>query len=121
MMKKLSYQTVDEYIALFSPPVRDLLEQMRKVIRETAPDALEEIGYQMPVYKFNGRPLVYFAAWKNHIGFYPIPSGLKAFEKELSKYPRSKGSVQFPFDQPIPFDLVKKIVEYRMKENLAKK
>ena len=116
MMKKLSYQTVDEYIALFSPPVRDLLEQMRKVIRETVPEAVEVIAYQMLGYKLNGKPLVYFAACKNHIGFYPTPEPLKMFAKEVSKYRFSKGAVQFSFDEPIPFNLVQKMVLWRVKQ-----
>ena len=121
MIKKETIQTVDEYISLFSSDVQDILKSMRKVIKRSAPDAVEGIAYQMPGYKLNGKPLVYFAACKQHIGFYPTPSGVNFFEKELSEYPCSKGSIQFPFDQPLPFDLVKKIVLYRVKENLAKK
>ncbi len=90
---------------------------MRQVIKKAAPEAVEAISYQMPTFKLNGRYLVYFAAWKNHIGFYPLPSGNEALEKELSSYKQGKGSVQFPIDKPIPYDLIKKIVKCRMKEN----
>jgi len=94
---------------------------MRQTIRKGAPEAEETIAYQMPTFKLNGKNLVHFAAFKNHIGFYPTPSGIEAFNKELSPYKGAKGSVQFPIDKPIPFDLVEKIVIFRVKENLKKK
>lgn len=94
---------------------------MRRTIREAAPEAVETISYQMPAFKLNGKGLVYFAAFKNHIGFYPIPSGIEAFKKELSPYKQGKGSVQFPFDKPVPYGLVEKVVRFRAKENLKKK
>ena len=93
---------------------------MRQTIREAAPEAIETISYQMPTFKLNGN-LVHFAAFKNHIGFYPTPSGIEQFKKELSPYKGSKGAVQFPLDKPAPFDLVKKIVIFRVKENLREK
>jgi uncharacterized protein YdhG (YjbR/CyaY superfamily) len=93
---------------------------MRQTIRKAAPEAIEAISYQMPAFKLNGN-LVYFAAFKNHIGFYPTPSGIESFTEELSPYAKGKGSVQFPLDKPIPYDLVEKIVLFRVKENLAKK
>ena len=93
---------------------------MRQTIKKAAPEAVEAISYQMPTFKLNGKNLVYFAAFKNHIGFYPIPSGIEAFKKELSSYKQGKGSVQFPIEKPIPYDLVKEIVIFRMKENLEK-
>ncbi len=89
---------------------------MRQTIKKAAPEAVEAISYKMPTFKLNGRYLVYFAAWKNHIGFYPVPSGTEAFKKDLSSYKQGKGSVKFPIDKPIPYDLVKKIVKYRIKE-----
>jgi uncharacterized protein YdhG (YjbR/CyaY superfamily) len=119
---KDQFKTVDEYIAKFPKDVRDVLEELRRVIRASAPEAEEAISYGMPAFKLHGRSLVYFAAWKNHVGFYPSgPSAIEAFKKELSPFKQSKGTVQFPLDKPIPFDLVKKIVKFRVKENEAKK
>ncbi len=115
---KNKIKTVDEYIESFPMEIRMILEKMRRTIREAAPQAEETISYHMPAYKLNGKNLVFFAAFKNHIGFYPIPSGIEAFKKELSSYEQGKGSVQFPFDEPIPYDLVKKIVIFRLKESL---
>lgn len=116
-MEKQKVSTVDEYIAGFPGNVQTLLEQVRTVIRQSAPQATESISWSMPAYKLNGKPLVYFAGHKNHIGFYPIPSGIEAFKNELAKYKQSgKGSVQFPYDKPVPLDLIKRIVEYRMTE-----
>lgn len=118
--EKAAPQNIDAYIAGFSGDVRDKLEMMRTVIRETAPEAEEKISYQMPTFTYQGRNLVHFAAFKNHIGFYPTPSGIEQFKEELSKYKRSKGAVQFPIDQPIPYDLVRKITAFRVKENLER-
>jgi len=117
---KKQFRTIDEYIETFPKNVQSLLEKMRQTIRKAAPEAVEAISYQIPTFKLNGRYLVYLAAWKNHIGFYPIPSGTEAFKKELSQYKRGKGTVQFPIDKPIPYDLVRKIVTFRMKENSEK-
>ena len=117
---KRPFKTIDEYIRTFPKDVQTILEKMRKTIREAAPGAVETISYQMPTFKLNGKGLVYFAAFKNHIGFYPIPSGVEAFEKELSPYKQGKGSVQFPIDQPVPYDLVRRIVTFRVNENLGK-
>jgi uncharacterized protein YdhG (YjbR/CyaY superfamily) len=113
-------ETVDEYIMTFPEEVQVLLNQIRTIIRECAPEAVESLAYQMPSYKTNGRPLIYFAAFKNHIGFYATPSGHSEFAKELSKYKQGKGSVQFPFDKPIPFDLIRQIVAFRVEENKEK-
>jgi uncharacterized protein YdhG (YjbR/CyaY superfamily) len=112
---------VDEYIAEFQENIQIILEQVRSTIRQTAPDAIESIGYGMPAYKLNGRPLVYFAGYKSHIGFYATPTGHLAFAHELSKYKQGKGSVQFPLDQPIPYELIAQIVAFRAVENLAKR
>ena len=112
---------VDEYIRTFPEEVQKLLTKIRAIIKEKAPEAVEGISYGMPAYKIYGKPLVYFAGFKNHIGFYATPSGHSEFAPELSKYKQGKGSVQFPLDQPIPFDLIERIVEFRVKENLAKK
>lgn len=111
--------TIDEYIAGFPEAVQRLLEQMRRAIREAAPQAREAIKYRMPTFVFHGN-LVHFAAFKQHIGFYPTPSGIEAFEQELSAYERSKGTIRFPLDKPIPYDLVRKIVELRVRENLER-
>ncbi len=111
--------TIDEYIAGFPAEVQALLQEMRTTIRATAPEATEAISYRMPTFKLHGI-LVHFAAFKNHIGFYPVPSGLEAFKEELAAYKGGKGSVQFPLDQPLPLALVEKIVRFRVAENLAK-
>lgn len=116
---KRQYGTIDEYIEGFPPEVQITLEEMRQTIRRAAPEAEETISYQMPTFKLKGKSLVYFAAFKNHIGFYPIPSGIEAFKRELAPYKQGKGSVQFPLDKPIPYDLVDKIVRYRVKEMQA--
>ena len=109
--------TVDEYIAGFSPDVQDLLQEIRSTIQAHAPEATETINYQIPTFKLNGN-LVHFAGTKNHIGFYPAPSGISEFEEEFKKrgYKYSKGAVQFPINQPMPLDLVSRIVEFRVKE-----
>jgi len=113
-------KTMDEYINLFPEDVRTILNELRQAIKETAPDAEESINYQIPTFTLNGN-LVHFAAFKNHIGFYPAPSGLEAFKKELAAYKGAKGSVQFPINQPLPLPLIRKIVEYRVKENSERK
>jgi uncharacterized protein YdhG (YjbR/CyaY superfamily) len=115
-MGKRPPATVETYISRYPPEVRRVLRRMRQTIRAAAPEAAESISYQMPAYKLDGKPLVYFAGWKTHVGFYPIPSGIAAFETQLSRYQRAKGSVQFPLDRPIPYGLVTKIVRFRAKE-----
>jgi len=114
---KEQFKTIDAYIKAFPEDTQRILEKMRQTIRRAAPEAEEAIAYQIPTFKLNGKNLVHFAAFKNHIGFYPTPSGIEAFKKELSSYKGAKGSVQFPLDKPIPYDLVKKIVIFRVKEN----
>jgi len=116
---KNKFNTIDEYISTFPDDIQNILQKVRQTIKEAAPDAEEAISYQIPTFKLNGN-LVHFAAFKNHVGFYPAPSGQKAFQKELSVYKSGKGSVQFPLDKPIPLSLIKKIVKYRVKENLEK-
>lgn len=111
--------TIDEYIVTFPADVQAILQKVRETIRKSAPQAEEAISYQMPTFKLNGN-LVHFAAFKNHIGFYPVPSGIEKFKKELSAYKGAKGSVQFPLDRPIPYGLISKIVKFRVKENLEK-
>ena len=112
-----TYRSIDQYIAGFPKQVAAVLQKMRRTIQEAAPDAVEGISYQMPTFKLDGRNLVHFAAFKNHIGFYPIPSGIEAFQEELAPYKHGKGSVQFPLGEAVPLDLVRRIVLYRVKEN----
>ena len=116
---KITYTTIDEYISTFPADVQAILQKVRETIRKAAPEATEAISYQMPTFKLNGN-LVHFAAFKSHIGFYPIPSGIEKFKKELAPYPQGKGSVQFPLDRPIPYALITKIVKFRVKENSEK-
>ena len=112
-------QTIDEYIAGFPPDVQEILEKIRVTVRQAAPDAEETIKYQMPTFTLKGN-LVHFGAYKKHIGFYPTPTGTEKFQKELSVYKGAKGSVRFPLDKPIPFDLISNIVKFRVQENLEK-
>lgn len=117
--KKIAISTIDEYIATFPIDIQKKLKEMREVIRETAPEATEKISYQMPTFFLKGN-LVHFAAFKNHIGFYPVPTGIEKFKKELSAYKTTKGAVQFPLDKPLPLDLIRKIVKFRVAENIRK-
>jgi uncharacterized protein YdhG (YjbR/CyaY superfamily) len=116
---KHSFTSIDEYIATFPANIQKILGEFRALIHETAPEAEEKIGYQMPTFTLNGN-LVHFAAFKKHIGFYPTPSGTEAFQQELSIYKTAKGSIQFPLDQPMPWELIRKIVQFRVAENLGK-
>ena len=116
---KVTSKSIDEYIFRFSLDVQGILEMLRKVIKESAPDAEEKISYQMPTFVLHGN-LVHFAAYKNHIGFYPTPSGIDAFKDELSEFKGAKGSVQFPIEKPIPYELISKIVKFRVAENIKK-
>ena len=116
---KASFATIDEYIATFPKETQKVLAEIRATIKAAAPEAQEKISYQMPTFFLNGN-LVHFAAFKNHIGFYPVPTGVAKFKKELSVYEQGKGSVQFPLNQPMPLDLITKIVKFRVEENLAK-
>ena len=120
MMNDESSKLVDDYIAKFPDSVQRKLIQLRKLILEAAPQAIEKISYQMPTYDLQGN-LVHFAAYKRHIGFYPTPSAISHFEPELSDYKHAKGSVQFPLDQPLPTDLITRIVRFRVQENLERK
>ena len=114
-----TFKDTDAYLAEQAPDVRERLEQIRQTVKTSAPKAEEVISYGMPAFKYHGM-LVYFAAFKNHIGFYALPSGNAAFQKELSVYKQGKGSIQFPLDKPLPLALIKKIVKFRVKENLEK-
>ena len=118
-MKSSPAQTIDEYISGFPKDIQKVLKEIRETIRSAAPDAEETINYAIPTFKLNGN-LVHFAAFKKHIGFYPAPSGIEAFKKELSGYEGAKGSVQFPLAAPMPFALITRIVKFRVKENMEK-
>jgi uncharacterized protein YdhG (YjbR/CyaY superfamily) len=116
---KASFTTIDEYIALFPQDIQKILQQMRATIHAAAPQAQEKISYQMPAFALKGI-LVYFAARKDYIGFYPTSSGTEAFSQELSGYEYTKGTIKFPLDKPLPQDLITKIVKFRLAENLKK-
>lgn len=116
---KITPKSIDEYILQFPPHIQEILQMLRKVIKEAVPDAQEKISYQMPTFVLHGN-LVHFAAFKNHIGFYPTPSAIQAFKDELSKYKGGKGSVQFPIEEPMPYELVSDIVKFRAFENIKK-
>ncbi len=120
MSIKKTFNNIDEYISIFPDEVQAILQTIRQAIQEVAPEAEETINYQIPTFKLNGN-LVHFAAFKKHIGFYPTPSGIEAFKNELSIYEGAKGSVKFPIDKDMPIDLVKRIVKYRVEENLKNK
>lgn len=117
--EKGSFQSIDAYIAAFPEAVQQKLAEMRAIIRSAAPEAAEKISYQMPTFYLKGN-LVHFAAHQKHIGFYPAPSGIEAFQAELAGYKSSKGAVQFPLNQPLPVDLISRIVRFRVAENLRK-
>ena len=116
--QKNIFKTIDDYIKSFPKDIQKILEMVRQTIKKAAPEAEEAISYQMPTFKLNGN-LVHFAAFKNHIGFYPTPSGTKEFKKEISVFRSGKGSIQFPIDKPMPLSLIKKIVKYRVKESVT--
>jgi uncharacterized protein YdhG (YjbR/CyaY superfamily) len=118
-VKQAAPRSIDEYIAGFPTDVRKVLEKLRKTIRSAAPSAQETISYQIPTFTLNGH-LVYFAAWKEHIGFYPASAGIEKFKKELSPYEMRKGTIRFPLNEPLPFDLISRIVKFRVEQNLAR-
>ncbi|WP_045524601.1 iron chaperone [Neobacillus niacini] len=115
----ITINSIDEYILQFPKEVQDILQNLRNVIKEAAPEAVEKISYQMPAFALHGN-LVYFAANKNHIGFYPTSSGIAAFQHKFTDYKSSKGAVQFPKDKPLPYDLISEIVKFRVAENRKK-
>jgi uncharacterized protein YdhG (YjbR/CyaY superfamily) len=118
-MERKQSGSIDEYIRSFPKEIQKLLNEVRAAIKSAAPEASEKISYQIPTFYLNGN-LVHFAAFKNHIGFYPTSSGISAFKDELKEYKSAKGSVQFPLDKPMPIDLIKKIVKFRVLENTQK-
>ena len=119
-MEKQQFKTIDDYIATFPPDIQLRLEAIRSVIKAAAPDAVEKISYQMPTFFQQGN-LIHFAAFKNHIGLYPAPSGIETFEKKLAEYKHAKGSVQFLHNKPLPLDLIREITEFRVSEKQAEK
>ncbi|HEX2907344.1 MAG TPA: DUF1801 domain-containing protein, partial [Phototrophicaceae bacterium] len=110
---KTSFQSIDDYIATFPAEIQTILQTLRATIKAAAPEASEKISYQMPTFALNGN-LVHFAAFKNHIGFYPAPTGIEQFAEELARYEGSKGAIRFPIDQPLPLDLITRIVKFRV-------
>lgn len=120
-MKTSPPKSIDEYILAFSETIQEKLQQIRKIIKKNAPDAEETISYTIPTFKLNGKALVHFAGFKNHIGFYALPTGHEAFKKEFSVYKTGKGSVQFPLEEELPSDLIAKVVKFRIEELLQGK
>ena len=118
--RKKKFSSIDEYIDSFPEHFQEKLEELRNVIKELVPDAQEKISYQMPAFYLNGI-LVWFAGFSKHIGFYPKTSGIAAFEQELGQYKHAKGSVRFPIEKPLPIDLIRKIIKFRLNENLQQK
>ena len=120
MPNRPTANSIDEYIAEFPAETQKMLKELRALIKESAPGATEKISYAMPTFDLNGRHLVHFAGFAKHIGFYPVPSGIEAFKEELKPYKSGKGSAQFPLGQPMPVDLIRRIVEFRVEENTRK-
>jgi len=112
--------SIDEYIAAFPPETQKVLEEVRALVREIAPEATETISYAIPTFDLSGKHLVHFAGYERHVGLYPAPSGMAQFESDLAPYKQGKGSVQFPLDKPLPVDLIRRIVEFRVEENTRK-
>ena len=117
---KVKFGSIDEYIATFPENVQEIMQRLRETIKAAAPDAGEKISYNMPTFTVKGRYLVYFAGWKNHIAFYGAPRGNPEFKEDLSAYETGAGTLQFPYDKPIPYDLITKIVKFRVVEILKK-
>ena len=115
--KKVTFKSIDEYIGTFPEDLEKILEELRGTIKSAAPEAEETISYNIPTFKMNGRYLIYFAGWKNHISLYPIPVGSEAFNKQIAKYAEGKGTLKFPIDKPLPLKLITKIVKLKVAEN----
>ncbi len=120
MTDKKPYTTIDEYISTFPADIQAILEKMRQSIQKAAPDAVETISYGIPTFNLNGKHLVFFAGWKQHISLYPLPAGDEAFQQEIAHYKRAKGTIQFPLDKPLPYELVEQIVILLIKEKPEK-
>ena len=117
MASKKPFTTIDGYISTFPADIQAILENVRQAIQKAAPEAAETMSYGIPTFNLNGKHLVFFAGWKHHVSLYPLPAGDEAFQQEISYYKRAKGSIQFPLDKPIPYDLVEQIVTLLIKEN----
>lgn len=115
-MNSQKTDSINSYIETFPENVQEILQELREIIKKTAPNSEESISYGMPAFKLNGKPLVYFGGFKNHVGFYALPSGNEVFQKELSNYKTGKGSIQFPLEKEMPWKLIEKIVKFRMEE-----
>jgi uncharacterized protein YdhG (YjbR/CyaY superfamily) len=120
MASRSTANSIDEYIAGFPPETRQVLQEMRALVKAAAPEATETMSYAIPTFDLNGRHLVHFAGYPRHIGFYPVPTGIEAFKEELKPYKQGRGSVQFPLGRPMPMDLIRRIVEFRVEENSGK-
>jgi uncharacterized protein YdhG (YjbR/CyaY superfamily) len=120
MANRSAADSIDEYIVGFPPETQKVLEELRALIKASAPGAIEKISYAMPTFDLNGHLLVHFAGYAKHIGFYPVPSGIEAFKEELKPYKSGKGSAQFPLGKPMPMDLIRRIIEFRVEENTRK-
>jgi uncharacterized protein YdhG (YjbR/CyaY superfamily) len=120
MTKRSTAGSIDAYIAEFPPATQEVLQELRAVIRAAAPEATETISYAIPTFDLGGRHLVHFAGYAKHIGFYPVPSGMEAFKEELRPYRSGKGSAQFPLGKPLPTDLIRRIVEFRVAEDVGR-
>jgi uncharacterized protein YdhG (YjbR/CyaY superfamily) len=118
--KKATFTSMDEYIASFPEDVQKILKELRQTIQAAAPEAEETISYNLPTFTLNGKYLIYFAGWKNHISIYPIPAGSEAFNKQVSKYVEGKGTLKFPLNKPIPLTLITKMVKLKVTENLKR-
>ena len=118
--KKVTFKSMDEYIGTFPEEVQKILQELRATIGTAAPEAEETISYNIPTFKLNGKYLIYFAGWKNHISLYPIPVGSEAFNKQIAKYAEGKGTLKFPIDEPLPMKLITKIVKLKLAENQKK-
>lgn len=118
--EKIRFSSIDEYIASFPQDIQRIMNQLRETIQAAAPDAGEKISYNMPTFTLNGKYLVYFAGWKNHIAFYGAPKGNLEFSEDLSAYESGQGTLQFPYEKPMPLDLITKIVKFRAAENREK-
>lgn len=117
-MAKTNFQSIDEYIAACPEETHERLQMIRAEIKKIVPDAKEKISYQIACFELNGKNLIHFAGWKKHVSLYPVPSGSEAFEKSIAKYADGKGTVKFPLDQPLPMELIRKIIKYRVADNL---
>lgn len=118
--KPTALESIDSYISTFPPEVQSILEEIRAMIKSVAPQAEETISYQIPCFQLNGRYLIYFAAYKKHISLYPAPYGVPEFADALARYGAGKGTLKFPLDQPIPYDLIEKVIQYRLQENQSR-